>query len=104
MSDPTTSLESPEPALEETPRGPAWQRLQAERDELKRELDSRSEEVLRLRDLLIGRDAELGAARGQLQMIEDNSKRVTTVADRIPIPGAGILIGLFMRLISGRRG
>ena len=75
-----------------------------ENHRLRNELEQRDEEILRLRDLLIGRDAELGAFRGHLQMIEDNSKRVTSLADQIPIPGVGILIGLFMRLFSARRG
>jgi hypothetical protein len=101
MSDPTTSVE---PLQAESGGDLDSQRLLSERDELRAELVRRDEEILRLRDLLIGRDAELGAFRGQMQMIEDNSKRVTSVADRIPIPGARLLIGLFMRLISGRRG
>ncbi len=102
MPDPTASVEplnaDTEPADLDT------QRLRSERDELRNEIVLRDEEILRLRDLLIGRDAELGAFRGQLQMIEDNSKRVTSLADQIPIPGAGLLIGLFMRLFSSRRG
>lgn len=101
MSKPTTSVEPLNAA-----RGDDLdhERLQSERDELRAEVERRGEEILRLRDLLIGRDAELGAARGQLKMIEDNSKRVTSVTDRIPVPGAGKLIGLFMRLFSARRG
>ena len=88
MADPTDSLE-----VVEHPQA-----------ELEAEIARRDEEILRLRDLLIARDAELGAFRGQLQMIEDNSKRVTSFADQIPIPGVGLLIGLLMRLFSSRRG
>ena len=41
------------------------------------ELDRRNEEILRLRDLLIGKDAELGAAKGRWR-----SSRTTHAADR----------------------
>lgn len=99
MPDPSTPVER----LDAEPSDPDQQRLRSERDELRRELLLRDEEILRLRDLLVARDAELGAFRGQLRMIEDNSRRVTSFADQIPIPGAGILVGLFMRLFSARR-
>ena len=55
-----------------------------ERPELLEELDRRNEETLRLRDLLIGKDAELGTARGQLAVLEDQTQRMANVADRIP--------------------
>ena len=55
-----------------------------ERPELLEELDQRNEEILRLRDLLIGKDAELGAARGQMAALEDQTQRMANVADRIP--------------------
>jgi hypothetical protein len=48
-------------------------------DELARE----KEEVLRLRDLLIAKDAELGAARGRLSELEDRSKRLLGRARRL---------------------
>lgn len=63
--------------------------------EFERELNGYKEEVLRLRDLLIARDAELGAARGRLAQVEQHAQRVARIADRIPIPGvARILAGL----------
>lgn len=101
MPDPITSVD---PLNAESADDLGSHRPRDERDDLRREIEARDEEILRLRDLLIGRDAELGAFRGQLQMIEDNSRRVTRLADQIPIPGAGLLIGLFMRLFSSRRG
>jgi len=75
-----------------------------DRAELLRELDRRNEEILRLRDLLIGRDAELGAARGRLKMIEQNSQRLSQLAARIPIPGATRLLQGLIRFVQGRRG
>lgn len=68
--------------------------------DLQRELESRSEEVLRLRDLLIRRDAELGAARGRLAMIEQGSQRLSNAATRIPIPGATRLLQGLIRLVQ----
>jgi SAM-dependent methyltransferase len=54
-----------------------------DRPELLKELDRREEEILRLRDLLIGKDAELGAARGRLAALEDQTQRVANVAGRV---------------------
>lgn len=48
------------------------------------ELDRRDEEILRLRDLLIGRDAELGTVRGHLAIVEDQMQRFANVAERVP--------------------
>jgi hypothetical protein len=75
-----------------------------DRSELLAELDRRSEEILRLRDLLIGRDAELGAARGRLKMMEQNSQRLSQLAARIPIPGTTRLLQGLIRFVQGRRG
>lgn len=95
-------------AEQTTPTSPS---LDGEVSELRRSLQEararlaeRDEEVLRLRDLLIGRDAELGAARGQLVSIEQHSRRVASAAARVPIPGAARIIGLLARLLQGRRG
>lgn len=50
--------------------------------ELREELHRSREEVLRLRDLLIARDAELGAARGRLAELEDTAGRLISLAVR----------------------
>lgn len=76
----------------------------ADRPRLLRELDARDEEILRLRDLLIARDAELGAARGRLAMMETSSQRLAGLAARIPIPGATRLLQGLIRLLQGGRG
>jgi Methyltransferase domain len=67
--------------------------------ELEGELERQQEEVLRLRDLLIGRDAELGAARGQLAALEDQTQRMANVANRVQsrIPKAFRVLGALLR-------
>jgi hypothetical protein len=73
--------------------------------ELQAELARRDEEILRLRDLLIGKDVELGAALGQLAVLEASSRRVGGVARKIQsrIPG-GMRIGGALRRLQGPRG
>lgn len=70
-----------------------------DRSELQRELDSRQEEILRLRDLLIGRDAELGAARGQLVALEEQTQRVANLAHKVQsrLPRAFRVFGALLR-------
>lgn len=68
------------------------------------EIARRDEEILRLRDLLIARDAELGQARGQLQVIEDHSARMAQLVHRIPLPGAAWIVDALLKLLSARRG
>lgn len=48
--------------------------------ELREELARSREEVLRLRDLLIGKDAELGAMRGRLAELEAGAGRLVNAA------------------------
>jgi SAM-dependent methyltransferase len=61
------------------------------------ELDKSNAEILRLRDLLIGKDVELGAAQGRVAELNDRWERVTNAAARIP--GFGTL-----KRIARRRG
>jgi hypothetical protein len=67
------------------------------------EIARRDEEILRLRDLLITRDRELGQVRGQLKVIEDHSARMARIAARIPLPGAAWIIDALLKLLSSRR-
>lgn len=71
--------------------------------ELQAELVRRDEEILRLRDLLVGKDVELGAACGQLAVLEADSRRVASVALKVQsrIPG-GMRIGSALRRLLGR--
>ena len=48
------------------------------------ELDKANTEVLRLRDLLIGKEVELGAAQGRAAELEDRWQRISGAASRIP--------------------
>jgi SAM-dependent methyltransferase len=75
------------------------------RPELPRELDRRNKEILRLRDLLIGMNAELGAVKGRVAEMEDRSKRLAGAKLRIEsqVPVFGKLAGTVWRLLLGRR-
>lgn len=68
--------------------------------DLRAELARRDEEILRLRDLLILRDTELGAAKGRLAMIEQGSQRIADAVARIPIPGATRVLQGLIRLLQ----
>jgi hypothetical protein len=72
---------------------------------LRAELVSQREEILRLRDLLIGMDAELGVARGRVVELEDRSERIENVKTRVEtkVPVFGKLAGKLWRLLRGRR-
>lgn len=67
------------------------------------DLARRDEEILRLRDLLIGKDAEMGAINGRLAELEDARMRIAGAKQRIAarIPGAGRLGSLLRRLRRG---
>ncbi|MGN6665197.1 MAG: class I SAM-dependent methyltransferase, partial [Solirubrobacterales bacterium] len=75
------------------------------RPELLSRLDAMREENMRLRDLLVGKDAELGTARGALVEHEDRSRRLMGAVNRIQsrIPGAMRIGGAALRRIQGRR-
>jgi SAM-dependent methyltransferase len=47
------------------------------------ELERQKEEILRLRDLLIGKDAELGAIKGRITQLEEGGRRFTKIRDRL---------------------
>lgn len=83
-----------------TPAEVSQLRAAADPAQLEAELAREREEVLRLRDLLIARDAELGAARGRLAAIEQGSQRLADAAARIPIPGATRLLQGLIRLLQ----
>lgn len=73
--------------------------------ELRAQIARQQEEILRLRDLLVGKDAELGAAKGRLAELDDRSRRVAAVVARIDsrIPGLGKLLGAAVRLLRSQR-
>lgn len=76
-----------------------------ERVALQKELDRREEEVMRMRDLVIGRDLELGTVRGQLATFQEQSARVTNAAARVQssVPGLMRLVGAVMRVVRRLR-
>ncbi|HEU4906371.1 MAG TPA: hypothetical protein VFT19_09705 [Solirubrobacterales bacterium] len=63
-------------------------------------------EILRLRDLLIRKDAELGAAKGRLAELDDRSARVASAAARFEarLSGLGRLIGTALRMLQRQHG
>lgn len=79
-------------------------RVDSAETDLQAEIATRDEEILRLRDLLIARDAELGAVKGRLKIIEDHSERLSRLTARIPIPGARWMIDALLRLMAARGG
>jgi hypothetical protein len=95
MPDRTTSIEAVD-TVHELPRPERAQTTQ----ELQDQLAERDEEILRLRDLLISRDAELGAARGRLAILEMGSQRLANATARIPIPGATRVLQGLIRLVQ----
>jgi chromosome segregation ATPase len=58
-------------------------RLRAENEGLRAERAELGEEVLRLRDAVVGRDAELGTARGRLAELEGLVTRYEHAAHRL---------------------
>lgn len=73
--------------------------------DLRDELARQQLEILRLRDLLISKDAELGAAKGRLAELDDRSARLASIAGRIEssLPGLGKLVGTALRMLNQRR-
>ncbi len=71
-------------------------------EQMQSELSEQRLEILRLRDLLVAMDAELGAAKGRVAEIEDGTQRLSHAAGRIP--GLGRLAQLGSAFIRGRRG
>lgn len=63
----------------------------AELAELRQEIAVQKEEILRLRDLLIAKDAELGAAKGRLAELTEHSARFVVAARAIQARVPGLL-------------
>jgi len=70
--------------------------------ELREEIARQDQEILRLRDILIRKDAELGAAKGRLAELDDRSARVASLAARAEaaVPGFGRLVGTALRMLQ----
>jgi len=118
-------------AVEETVRryDRSWYRLRQETDQLREallaaqkqiaeleeqakdpaespdEVARREEEILRLRDLLVGKDVELGVARGRLAVHEARAERLAGAAASIQtrIPMIGRFLGPLLRRLRGPR-
>jgi SAM-dependent methyltransferase len=77
-----------------------------DRSELGAEIDRLKEENMRLRDRLIGKDAELGAALGQVAALQDQSQRIADVYGKIQsrIPLLMRVVAILRRLRAFGRG
>jgi len=75
-----------------------------EADQLRDSLREKDEEILRLRDLLVGKDVELGVAKGRLAELEDRSERLANAKKRVEtkVPVFGRLVGPILKLLRGR--
>jgi hypothetical protein len=75
-------------------------------DDVQAELDRRGAEILRLRDLLIVKDAELGAALGQLAQLESMTRTLMVAAGRVQrrVPWAMRIATAILRRLRGRAG
>jgi hypothetical protein len=71
--------------------------------ELLEELHRQQEEILRLRDLLIARDAELGAARGRAAELEEGSVKLLIAYKRLQSLAPSALFALLGKLRRGSR-
>lgn len=91
-------------ALQATSTHPGSSDGQTDED-LRAELARQQKEILRLRDLLIGKDVELGAAKGRLAELDERSRRAAAMAARIEsrIPGLGRLVGRALRLLRSQQ-
>jgi hypothetical protein len=76
----------------------------SEADQLRASLREKDEEILRLRDLLVGKDVELGVAKGRLAELEDRSERLANAKKRVEtkVPVFGRLVGPILRVLRGR--
>ena len=67
------------------------------------ELEAANEEIQRLRALLVVKDAELGAAKGQLEELAGHSARLTVLFHRVNLLKLpGLLARRFSQRLSGR--
>jgi hypothetical protein len=68
--------------------------------ELRAELAQAREEVLRLRDLLVGKEAELGALRGRVAEIEGGAAPLLMVAAHLRALLPGSIKSVLKRLLG----
>jgi hypothetical protein len=87
-----------------TPISPSRQEAPESRPELLAELDRRDEEILRLRDLLIGMEHELGIAKGRVLELEARTKPLASAKQRLEsqVPIFGKLARGLLRLFRGQ--
>lgn len=72
-----------------------------DREELLREIERRDAEIVRLRDLLLAKESELGEALGRLREMEDVFRAMMGIAARVP--GAMRITAGGLRRLGTRR-
>jgi hypothetical protein len=83
-----------------SPRPAAEVGSESELAELRAELATAREEVLRLRDLLIAKEAELGGLRGRVAEIEGGAAPLLMVAARLRALLPGFVRAALTRLLG----
>jgi len=73
----------PHTSLDRQTSGNDKSQLSSDHDRLLTELEASREEILRLRDLLIGKEAELGRAKGQVTELEERFEYYARLASRL---------------------
>ncbi|MBS1846360.1 MAG: hypothetical protein JST53_18275 [Actinobacteria bacterium] len=79
---------------------PIGSRRSPDSTDLHVELAQRDQEILRLRDLLMTRDQELGELKGRIAMIDQASRSLGDAVARIPIPGATRVLQALIRFVQ----
>jgi hypothetical protein len=85
-------------AAERLANEPEEKQGEGERRVLGQELRSRETEILRLRDLLIARDAELGFQKGRVAELEAGTARLLNVVSRVRSVLPGFIWSAFSAL------
>jgi hypothetical protein len=77
-----------------------------DREELLRELARRDEEILRLRELLVAKDVELGEEKGRRMELESHALRLIAFARlaKLALTRPGELVRRLRERRSGERG
>jgi hypothetical protein len=87
VADPETSVDPHTGANDKTQYG-------SDHDRLLEEIERQKEEIMRLRDLLIGKDAELGRVKGRLAELEERVRRYSRIVE---LPGLRMLAAVARR-------
>ena len=77
-------------------------RLDPAAEGVARELEAANQEVLRLRALLVAKDAELGEAKGELAELAGHSARITVLLHRVNLRLPSLVARRVSQRLRGR--